>query len=94
MVWCAMSGKRVSASHLFENDSVTEKSYKRKLCYFFFPKLQEYSQDLVFQQDEAPHHYALFVRQHLDQKLGNCWTDRGGPVAKPPRSPDLSPCDF
>ncbi|GFV38866.1 uncharacterized protein TNCV_2814821 [Trichonephila clavipes] len=44
-----------------------------------------------FQQDRAPSHYARHVREHLDRTFPNRWIGRGGPVAWPPRSPDLSP---
>ncbi|GFX08071.1 transposable element Tcb1 transposase [Trichonephila clavipes] len=47
-----------------------------------------------FQQDGAPSHYARHVREHLDRTFPNRWIGRGGPVAWPPRSPDLSPQDF
>ncbi|GFT41032.1 DUF4817 domain-containing protein [Trichonephila clavipes] len=47
-----------------------------------------------FQQDGAPSHYARHAREHLDRTFPNRWIGRGGPVAWPPRSPDLSPLDF
>ncbi|GFW46040.1 DUF4817 domain-containing protein [Trichonephila clavipes] len=47
-----------------------------------------------FQQDGAPSHYATHVREHLDRTFPNRWIGRGGPVAWPPRPPDLSPLDF
>lgn len=47
-----------------------------------------------FQQDGAPSHYGRCVRDHLDRTFPNRWIGRGGPVAWPPRSPDLSPLDF
>ncbi|GFW01257.1 DUF4817 domain-containing protein [Trichonephila clavipes] len=47
-----------------------------------------------FQQDGAPSHYTRHVREHLDRTFPNRWIGRGGPVAWPPRSPDLSPLDF
>lgn len=50
--------------------------------------------DLYFQQDGAPPHYAVQVRQYLNDKFGNKWIGRGGPIQWPPRSPDLTPLDF
>lgn len=47
-----------------------------------------------FQQDGAPSHYGRCVRDHLDRTFPNTWIGRGGPVAWPPRSPDLSALDF
>lgn len=47
-----------------------------------------------FQQDGAPPHYYEPVRQFLNHWRGNQWIGRGGPIAWPPRSPDLTPLDF
>jgi hypothetical protein len=51
-------------------------------------------QRMYFMQDGAPPHFAVTVRQHLDMVFGQRWIGRGGPVAWPPRSPDITPCDF
>jgi hypothetical protein len=44
--------------------------------------------------DGAPCHYALIVREWLNNNFPERWIGRNGPVAWPPRSPDLNPCDF
>lgn len=49
---------------------------------------------MYFMHDGAPAHFALRVRQYLDRKYGEKWIGRGGPIAWPPRSPDLNPLDF
>ena len=49
---------------------------------------------LWFQQDGAPAHYDRQVRQWLDQKFPGRWLGRRGPIEWPPRSCDLTPCDF
>lgn len=51
-------------------------------------------QQAWFQHDGAPPHYALNVREHLNQVFEDRWIGRGGPVAWPARSPDLNPLDF
>lgn len=50
--------------------------------------------NLWFQHDGAPPHYGRCVRSHLNASFGQRWIGRGGPVAWPPRSPDLSSLDF
>lgn len=45
-------------------------------------------------QDGAPPHFRREVREFLDNAFPNRWIGRSGPVAWPPRSPDLNPCDF
>lgn len=47
-----------------------------------------------FQHDGAPAHFAAVVRTYLADTYGHRWIGRGGPVAWPPRSPDLNPLDF
>jgi hypothetical protein len=47
-----------------------------------------------FQQDGAPAHYHIDVRNYLDAQFPNRWIGRNGPVAWPPRSPDMTPLDF
>lgn len=47
-----------------------------------------------FQHDGAPAHFSTDVRTYLDATFGARWIGRGGPVAWPPRSPDLSSLDF
>ena len=49
---------------------------------------------LIFQQDGAPPHFELIVRQYLDQTFPGQWIGRRGSIEWPPRSPDLSPLDF
>ena len=55
--------------------------------------------DFIFQQDGAPPHWSLNERQYLNATLHNKWIGRGGNddcvlLHWPPRSLDLTPCDF
>ncbi|GFX07826.1 uncharacterized protein TNCV_4160951 [Trichonephila clavipes] len=47
-----------------------------------------------FQQDGAPAHFSISVRNHLDAVCGERWIGRGGPVHLFLRSPDLSCLDY
>jgi hypothetical protein len=47
-----------------------------------------------FQHCGAPAHYAEEVRQWLHATSPGRWTGRRGPIAWPPRSPDLTPIKF
>ena len=44
--------------------------------------------------DGAPAHFERRVRERLSVIYGERWIGRAGPVAWPPRSPDLTPLDF
>ncbi|VVC38013.1 Hypothetical protein CINCED_3A014682 [Cinara cedri] len=48
---------------------------------------------IIWQQDVAPCHYAVVVRDFLNKNF-NEWIGRRGTTEWPPRSPDLTPCDF
>jgi hypothetical protein len=45
-------------------------------------------------QDGAAPHFSNIVRLWLNRNLGEHWIGRGGTIKWPPRSPDLTPCDF
>jgi len=45
-------------------------------------------------QDGAPPHFNCFVTDVLNERFPDAWIGRGGPIKRPPRSPDLSPLDF
>ena len=91
MVWCGISSTRLIGPYFMEGP-VTGESYRNMLEQFLWPQLK--FQRMFFQQDGAPAHYSLLVRDWLDQKLPNRWIGRRGPFDWPARSPDLSPCDF
>ncbi len=48
---------------------------------------------IIWQQDGAPCHFALSVRKFLNEHFEE-WIGRAGKFVWPPRSPDLTPCDF
>lgn len=52
--------------------------------------------DMYFMQDGAPPHFARAVRDYLHAQYPEKWIGRGqdAPIRWPPRSPDLTPCDF
>ncbi|KAJ4443517.1 hypothetical protein ANN_05189, partial [Periplaneta americana] len=51
-------------------------------------------QHIHFLHDGAPAHLSRTARRYLDRRLPDRWIGRGGPIAWPPRSPDLNPLDF
>lgn len=51
-------------------------------------------QNMWLQHDGAPPHYAAAVRNFLNENFNGRWIGRGGPVAWPPKSPDITPMDF
>ena len=49
--------------------------------------------DFIFQKDVAPPHFHREVTSYLSRKVVS-WIGRGGKIAWPPRSSDLTPLDF
>lgn len=55
---------------------------------------EQHLNNLHYQQDGAPAHFQHLVRDYLDEEFPGRWIGRGGPIAWPARSPDLTPLDF
>lgn len=91
MVWCGMSSDGLVGPYFF-NDTVTGLSYKQMLVDYAWPRLKR--KKFYFQHDGAGAHYALNVRDWLNEKFPGRWIGRRGPFDWPARSPDLTPCDF
>ena len=50
--------------------------------------------NMWMQHDGAPPHYALCSRQVMNEIYDEKWITRGGPVAWPPSSPDITSPDY
>ena len=64
------------------------------LAHYATPQLEQFQPRVLFQQDGAPPHWGLVVRNFLDATFPNRWIGRDGPTNWPPRSPDITPLDF
>lgn len=52
-----------------------------------------YRSGMLLQMDGAPAHFAVSVRNYVNENYAP-WIGRGGTISWPPRSPDLTPLDF
>ena len=95
-VWCAMSSRWIIGPYFFEEATINGENYLKMLKEYFRPILgRKHIQNKVyFQQDGAPVHYAVEVREWLNLTFPGKWIGRRGPIEWAPRSPDLTPCDF
>jgi hypothetical protein len=94
--WIAF-GKCGTVGPFFFEGNVTSNSYLEMLQHQFLPAAAQLPnfQDLVLMQDGAPPHWALSVRNFLEETFPARWMGRGSPYyAWPPRSPDLTPVDY
>ena len=96
-VWCGLIDNCVIGPYFFE-EKLTGKIYADFLMYELPLLVENVSERTLlrmwFQQDGAPPHYANISRNVANQLFGDKWIGRGGPIAWPPRSPDLTPLDF
>jgi hypothetical protein len=90
-VWCSLTSDSVIGPFFFEEATVTGALYLNMLQNYAVTRIP---QGYFFQQDGAPPQYASTVKAFLNQQFPGKWIGRRGPIAWPPRSPDLTPLDF
>jgi hypothetical protein len=82
-VWASLMHDKLIGRFFFLEKTVTKCSYLDMLELYVLP-----------QQDGVPPHLCHHVRNHVDREMAGKWIGRGGPIAWPPRSPELTPLDF
>ena len=96
MVWAAMSSDKLFGPYFFPS-MVTADVYQAVISEFFIPDVQQQIGNLNhlwFQQDGAPAHAAGETKSLLQSYFHERIISRGFSAEWPPRSPDLTPCDF
>ena len=93
-VWCGLMHNQIIGPFIFAESTVTANIYLDMLKHYVVPQLEEFQLRVVFQQDGAPPHWGLIVRDFLNETFPNRWIGRNGPTPWPPRSPDITPLDF
>jgi hypothetical protein len=96
MVWMGIMSDQIMGPIFFDEGTITGERYLLMLKEKVWPMIENRRdiQKLFFQQDGAPPHYSLRVREFLNEKFPERWIGRRGPLEWPPRSPDLTPLDF
>ena len=85
-VWGGISSSGVFGPVFFDG-TVTGANYLEVLQNQVVPQLQNNDfQNLYFQQDGAPPHFATVVREYLDETFPERWIGRRGALEWPPRS--------
>lgn len=96
-VWGGIIGTQIIGPY-FINGTLTGQTYYNFLNNEFLELLEDVPlivrRNMWLQQDGAPAHYSAIVRELLNQRFQGRWIGRGGPMAWPARSPDLTPLDF
>jgi len=96
-VWCFVLGNKLIGPFVFDNN-VKGNAYEVFLPNEL-PGLLEDIQLMLrrpkyFPNNGAPAHCSRHLRDYLIESFPNHWLGRGGPVAWPPRSPELTPLDY
>lgn len=98
-VWCGIMGDSIIGPY-FIDGNLTGEVYLDLIENAVVPRIVEIIEaadeefDPIFQQDGAPPHYAVAVREYLNAEFPGRWIGRQGPFEWPPRSPDFAPPDF
>ncbi|XP_076246510.1 uncharacterized protein LOC143186686 [Calliopsis andreniformis] len=96
-VWAGICGTQIIGPYLLP-DRLDGGAYKAFLQHVLPDLLEdvplEVRRNMYYQHDGAPAHYDAQVRAYLTETFQDRWIGRGGPVAWPPRSPDINPLDF
>ena len=93
-IWAMISYHHGITHYVFDG-TVNREKYANLLESTVFPFFSRRCHiPRIYQQDGAPAHWSLQVRDLLNNNLRNSWTGRDGLINWPPRSPDLSINDF
>ena len=94
IVWCGIMHDKIISPFFFAEKSITVQNYLDLLTEYVSPQLKQYQPLVIFQQDGAPLHCGLAVRQFLNDTFPERWIGCDGPIPWPPRFPDVTPLDF
>lgn len=102
-VWAGIVGNRILGPYFIEG-TLTGVKYLELLRDHLVPALSVLypnhddpdvpNNSLFYQQDGAPAHYRVTVRDYLNDIFPGRWIGRRGPIEWPARSPDLTPLDY
>lgn len=92
-VWIGRIDVHLIGPYFFDGN-VNGGNYLDMLENFVLPAIQNIGMPQFFQQDGAPPHFSISVRNWLNEVFPDRWLGRGGPREWAPRSPDLTPLDF
>lgn len=101
-VWCAVTGTDVIGPYFFQDDNgntvtVTSERYRQMITEFFLPEVRRKRipiRRVWFQQDGATAHTARISMEAIRPVFRGRIISRFGDINWPPRSPDLSMCDY
>ena len=80
-VWCGtMHDKKIIGPFFFAEKSITVQICLDFLTDYVSPQLEQYQPLVIFQQDGAPPHWGLAVRQFFNDTFPGRWIGLNGPI--------------
>lgn len=102
-VWAGIINNRIIGPYFF-NETLNGEGYLEFSDNFLVPTLKrlfpdndnpnQIDRNIWYQQDGAPPHFAVEVREYLNGVFPNRWIGRRGAIEWPARSPDMTPLDY
>lgn len=102
-VWCGIIGGHIIGPY-FIHGNLNSARYLTLLQESIVPDVSRLfpnnndpnlpAEEIWFQQDGAPPHFGIEVREYLNQTFPGRWIGRRGTIEWPARSPDMTPLDF
>ena len=74
-VWCGIMHDKIVGPFFFAEKSIAAQIYLDLLTEYVSPQLEQYQPQVIFQQDGAPPHWGLAVRQLLNDTFPERWID-------------------
>jgi transposase len=95
-VWMGFNSQFGLIPYFFETSTVNSENYHSMLANHAIPQLKQHHafKKTFFMHDGAPPHYAVHVRNFLNEQFPDRVIGRGFCIPWPPRSPDLNPLDY
>ena len=93
-VWCGLMHNQIIGLFIFAESTMTADINLDMLKHYFVFQLKGFQPWVVFQQDGAPPHWGLIVRDFLNKTFPNQCIRKSDPTPWPPRSPDITTLDF
>lgn len=95
-VWAGIAGQYLFGPFFYGivTGAVYQKFLENHLTDLLPVTIRDDREEMWFQHDGAPPHFAVAVRNWLNQEFTNMWIGRGGPVPWPPRPQEIISLDY
>ena len=93
-VWCALTSKRIIGPFFFSDPTINSNTYLDMLESFITGDWKTCRRKFISSRTVHPNTWGLHVRDFLNVRFPDRWIGRDGPIAWPPRYPNMTPHDW